>query len=274
MIYQDIKKKLQSAGVENPGLEARILLREFAGVSDADILTDNIPEFDATKLHNAIERRINGEPMGRILGYREFWGRKFYLSQATLEPRPDTETLIEAVLKSGIKPQRVLDLGTGTGCILLTLLHEFPKAKGIGIDLSLEACVTARGNAMAQGILDRVSLVNGSWADSLKGKFDLIVSNPPYIPSQDIENLESNVRDFDPLLALDGGKSGIEPYKNLLRTLKNLLAEGGLVFFEIGINQVTELMPVIDTSGATLHRVHKDLGGIERVLEISYGDKL
>lgn len=273
MIYQEIKRKLQSTGIENPGLEARILLREFAGVTDADILTGNIPDFDQTKLNGALTRRISGEPMGRILGYREFWGRKFNLSQATLEPRPDTETLIDAVINSGIRPKKILDLGTGTGCIILTILHEFPEAQGIGVDLSLEACETAQRNAIEQGLLQRVSFINGSWSEALNERFDLIVSNPPYIPSADIGNLDSNVRDFDPKLALDGGESGTEPYKNLLRTLKNLLAPGGLVFFEIGINQVPELSRLIDTSGATLRGVYKDLGGIERVLKISYGDK-
>lgn len=273
MIYQEIKQKLQFAGIENPGLEARILLREFANVSDADILTGNIPEFDHSRLSEALARRIKGEPMGRILGYREFWGRKFYLSPATLEPRPDTETLIEAVLEGGIQPENILDLGTGTGCILLTLLHEFPKAHGVGVDLSFEACETARRNSDEQGIGSRVSFINGNWTESLNRKFDLIVSNPPYIPDADLENLDRNVLDYDPKLALSGGESGIEPYKNLLRTLKNLLAPGGLVFFEIGINQVPDMARLIDINDATLQGVYKDLGGIERVLKISYGDK-
>ena len=272
MIYQELKSRLKEAGIENPGLEARILLREFTNVSDADILTGNIPDFDQTKLSQAVERRVSGEPMGRILGYREFWGRKFTLSPATLEPRPDTETLIEAVLESGVQPKSILDLGTGTGCILLTLLHEFSEAQGLAVDLSFEACQTAHENAKAQGIENRVLILNGNWTEAFTGKFDLIVSNPPYIPEADLENLDRNVLDHDPKLALDGGESGIEPYKNLLRTLKNLLAPGGLIFFEIGINQVPELTRLIDTSGATLHGVCRDLGGIERVLKISYGD--
>ena len=273
MIYQSIKQKLKAAGIENPELEARIFLKEYSGASDADILTGNIPSFDETKLEDAITRRLAGEPVGRIIGYREFWGRKFYLSPATLEPRPDTETLIEAVLEDKLKPKRILDLGTGTGCILLTLLHEIPESVGVGVDLSLEACETARGNAEKQGIENRVSFINGSWADSFKGQFDLIVSNPPYIPSETVENLDRNVRDFDPRLALDGGKDGVDPYRNLLRTLKNLLAPGGRIFFEIGIHQVPDLQRLIDNNDATLERIYKDLGGIERVLKISYGDK-
>ncbi|PZP53097.1 MAG: peptide chain release factor N(5)-glutamine methyltransferase, partial [Micavibrio aeruginosavorus] len=228
MIYQTLKTQLKTAGVELPELEARILLREFAGVTDTDILIGNIPDFDQTKLNEALSRRIKGEPMGRILGYREFWGRKFYLSPATLEPRPDTETLIEAVLKEDKKPKTILDLGTGTGCILLTLLHEIPNSIGVGVDLSPEACETAKQNAKAQGVDKRVSFIQSDWLENVEGKFDLIVSNPPYITSEDVENLESNVRDFDPRLALDGGKDGLEPYRNLLGTLKNVLAEGGV----------------------------------------------
>ena len=273
-MYQDIKQRLKLAGIELPELEARIFLREFAGVSDADILTGNIPKFDQGKLNEAIERRIKGEPVGRILGYREFWGRKFYLSPATLEPRPDTETLIEAVLGSALKPKRILDLGTGTGCILLTLLHEIPSATGVGVDISTEACETARRNAESQGISDRASFVQGSWTDSIDEKFDLIVSNPPYIPSETILNLESNVRDFDPILALDGGEDGLDPYRNLLGTLKNSLAEGGYIFFEIGIDQVDDIARLVDANGATLHESYVDLGGVERVVKISFGDKL
>lgn len=273
MIYQALKNQLKSAGIELPDLEARILLREFAGVSDADILTGNIPDFDQAKLNAAVGRRINGEPMGRILGYREFWGRKFYLSPATLEPRPDTETLIEAVLTSNLKPKRILDLGTGTGCILLTLLHEMPDAAGIGIDLSPEACETAQKNAEAQNLSHRVKFIQSNWTDSIDEKFDLIVSNPPYIPSETILNLESNVRDFDPVLALDGGNDGLDPYRNLLGTLKNSLVKGGYVFFEIGIGQVPDIARLVDANGATLHHVYSDLGGVERVLKISFGDK-
>ena len=169
--------------------------------------------------------------------------------------------------------KKILDLGTGTGCILLTLLHEIPESVGVGVDLSLEACETARRNAKIQGISERVSFINGSWTDSFTGQFDLIVSNPPYIPSETVKNLDRNVRDFDPRLALDGGKDGVDPYRNLLGNLKNLLAPQGRIFFEIGIHQVPDLQRLIDINDATLDRIYKDLGGIERVLKISYGDK-
>ncbi len=273
MIYQKLKSQLKTAGIENPGLEARIFLREFGHVSDADILTGNISDFDATEMNKAIERRIAGEPVGRILGYREFWGRKFYLSPATLEPRPDTETLIEAVLAHKKIPQRILDLGTGTGCILLSLLHEYPDATGVGADLSDEALATAQRNAAIQGLADRVTFVKSNWADSVDGKFDLIVSNPPYIPTGIVATLDSNVRDFDPTLALDGGEDGLDPYRNLLGTLKKLLVKGGSVFFEIGIHQLPGIQRLVDAVDATLDESYDDLGGIPRVVKISYGDK-
>lgn len=274
MIYQALKTQLKSAGIELPELEARILLREFANVSDADILTGNIPDFDQTKLNEAVARRIKGEPMGRILGYREFYGRKFYLSPATLEPRPDTETLIEAVLKENIKPKRILDLGTGTGCILLTLLHEIPNSTGVGVDISAEACETARKNAEAQNISNRATFIQSDWTEFVTGTFDVIVSNPPYIPSETILNLESNVRDFDPVLALDGGNDGLDPYRNLLGNLQKLLGENGMIFFELGKGQVPDIQKIADTYGATLCSVYTDLGGVERVVKISFGDNL
>lgn len=273
MIYRNLKQKLAAAGIENPSLEARILLREFAGIDDAAILSGDIPAFDDTALNAAVERRLSGEPVSRILGYREFWGRRFALSKETLDPRADTETLIEAVLKDARSGARILDLGTGSGCILLTLLHEIENSQGVGVDISFGACQTARSNAETQGIKDRAKFICGSWTGSLQGQFDIIVSNPPYIPSEVIPGLDANVRNFDPLRALDGGKDGLNPYRNLLSKLKNLLVRGGAVYFEIGHDQLPEMQRLIETADATLQGVYQDLGGHARVLKISYGDK-
>ncbi len=278
MLYHDIKTRLAQAGIETADLEARILMEDVAGLSKSEILFRKnaplSPEVAAT-IQGILDRRIAGESLGRILGYRDFWTSRFYLSPDTLEPRPDTETVIETALDlTGPPPRRILDLGTGTGCILLSLLQEFPDAVGVGVDLSEGACVTARANAARLGLSERVTILQGSWCDPLPpdSRFDLIVSNPPYIPSAEIRNLQVEVKNHDPILALDGGKDGLDPYKFLLSNLKKYLETNGIVLFEFGIGQGDDLARIVAESGATLIRVVPDLGGVPRVLKITYGD--
>lgn len=276
MKIRDVKFWLREAQIEFPDLEARILLEDLAGLTFVDIISnpDAELEIEATqKILDALRRRVEGEPISRILGYREFYGRRFYLSRETLDPRPDTETLIEAVLTHKWESPRILDLGTGTGCILLTLIHELPGATGIGIDLSADACATALRNARDQGIDSRVEIRQGNWTENLSGQFDIIVSNPPYIPSRVIPTLSVEVQNHDPILALDGGDDGLDPYKKLLSTLKKFLVPDGLVFFEVGQGQADDIGRLAATHEATLSRVYDDLGGIGRVCEVRYGDK-
>lgn len=246
---------LKAAGIENAAYDAKIILEDVA----------------PNKIQSVVARRVAGEPLWRILGYRDFWKSRFYLSPDTLEPRPDTETLIEQAL-TGPVPKTILDLGTGTGCILLSLLHEYPEAKGIGVDRSPGACATAQLNAERLGLDSRAQFICGDWLESVTGKFDLIVSNPPYIPRDVIPNLDENVKNFDPILALDGGNDGLDPYKKLLPELKKHLLPGGRVLFEIGVGQVMDLQRLAEASGANLIRVTRDIGGVERVVEIGYGD--
>ena len=268
--------RLAQAGIDTADLETRILMEDVAGFSKPDILfhkNDTLSPEISAKIQAILDRRVAGESLGRILGYRDFWTSRFYLSPDTLEPRPDTETLIETALE-GPPPRRILDLGTGTGCILLSLLQEFPNAVGVGVDLAEGACVTARANAARLGLSERVTIVQGSWCDPLPedSRFDLIVSNPPYIPSAEIRNLQVEVKNHDPILALDGGKDGLDPYKILLSNLKKYLETNGIVLLEFGIGQVDDLTRIVADSGATLSRVVPDLGGVPRVLKITYGD--
>ena len=276
MKISDVKFWLREAGIEFPDLEARILLEDLAGLSFVDIISNPDAEIKAQaalKIQDALGRRVMGEPISRILGYREFYGRRFYLSKETLDPRPDTETLIEAVLSHKWESPRILDLGTGTGCILLTLIHELPGSMGIGIDLSADACATALRNAREQGIDSRVEIRQGNWTENLEGQFDIIVSNPPYIPSQVIPTLSVEVQNHDPILALDGGGDGLDPYKKLLSTLKKFLVPQGVVFFEVGQGQADDIGRLAAAHEATLSRVWEDLGGVGRVCEVRYGDK-
>lgn len=271
---KETKTKFREAGLATPDLDARFLLQDLFELSDTDYISSDI-ELTSIQLmvgQSAVQRRSNGEPVSRILGYKEFWGRKFYLSPDTLDPRPDTETLIESVLKHKWDTPRILDLGTGTGCILLTLLHEIRGSTGVGIDLSPEACETALKNAQNQNLESRVTIQHGNWTESVEGKFDLIVSNPPYIPSGIIPTLSHEVQNHDPILALDGGNDGLAPYKILLSTLKKFLEPHGLVFFEVGIGQVPDIERLAMNIGATLDEVYSDLGGVQRVVKISYGD--
>lgn len=256
MNKQSILAHLLAAGIDTAVFETQIIIE--------DVLPENID--------SVVARRIAGEPLWRILGYRDFWKNRFYMSQDTLEPRPDTETLIESVLKFGNAPKRILDLGTGTGCILLSLLDEYPDATGVGVDLSLGALQTAQKNADRLELGHRVSFIQSNWLDSVDGVFDLIVSNPPYIPSAVILDLDENVKNFDPILALDGGNDGLAPYKKVLPNLKKHLVRGGRVLFEIGMGQVDDLRRLAESNDANLIRVITDLNGIERVVEIAYGD--
>lgn len=276
MNYHEIKTKLSAAGIETADLEARILLEDVAGVSRQDFLFSkdkDIPADTTQKIQSIIDRRIAGESLGRILGYRDFWKSRFYLSPETLEPRPDTETLIELALE-GKPPQTILDLGTGTGCILLSLLQEFPDAVGVGVDIAEGAVGAARENAKRLGLENRVTFLCGSWLDPLpkNSRFDLIVSNPPYIPSEEIRNLQVEVKNHDPILALDGGGDGLLPYKFLLPNLKNVLEPDGVALFEFGTGQAIDLTRIAEDAGATLIRITHDLGGHPRVIKIAFGD--
>ena len=269
-LLRKTRTRFQEAGLPTPELDAKFLMQDILGLTDPDTALTSEQEALAER---AILRRLNGEPVSRIAGFREFWGRRFYLSPATLDPRPDTETLIEAALaRAWSAPPRILDLGTGTGCILLTLLHEIRGSTGVGIDISPEAISTARRNAMEQNLSSRVEFMCSNWTESVSGTFDLIVSNPPYIPSATILNLHPEVQNHDPILALDGGEDGLAPYKILLPTLKKFLVPGGVVFFEVGIRQAGDIAGLVRDSNATLSRTYDDLGGVTRVLEIQYGD--
>lgn len=281
-LFLEIKERLKAGGIEEFELETRILFEDLAGITPSIRLSMPdipVPEEILANIDQAIARRLCGEPIGRILGYRDFWKSRFYLSSDTLEPRPDTETLIEEVLRvykgQENAPLKLIDLGTGTGCILLSLLQEFPNATGLGIDISTGAVEQSQNNAQRLGLENRAEFRQGSWLDGIeKGrKFDMILSNPPYIPSNDIPNLSKEVQNYDPLRALDGGKEGLDPYTNLLPILKNYLEPDAHVFFEFGINQEGDIVRLVEEACANLIRVTRDLGGVPRVATISYGDK-
>ncbi len=271
----NLRQRFEQCGLEDPQTDARTLL---CGLLDID-LTDlvlkggsSLNEADVKRIDGAAERRCLGEPVHRILGAREFFGLTMGLSSATLEPRPDTETLVNAALPiaDGIMARRqsctILDMGTGTGAICLALLHETAGATGLGSDVSSKALLVAQSNAQRNGLETRFATCHSNWFESVVGKFDLIVSNPPYIPSADIETLDRGVRDYDPHAALDGGVDGLDAYRILAARAGNHLANGGSIVLETGFDQHGSVIEIFDGAGYVCVARVKDLGGLDRVL--------
>ncbi|WP_375463606.1 peptide chain release factor N(5)-glutamine methyltransferase [uncultured Methylobacterium sp.] len=224
----------------------------------------------AAGLNDAVRRRLSGEPVARILGAWEFWGLPFRLSPETLVPRPDTETVVEAALRTipdHAARMRVLDLGTGSGCILVALLSELPHAAGVGLDRSVGALRTARANAVRNGVGTRAAFVAADWCDALAGRFDLVVSNPPYIAAAALPGLEREVRDHDPASALDGGRDGLDAYRRILDGVsRSRLAEAGTLVLEVGFDQTEAVIAAGKAAGFALRDVARDLAGHARVV--------
>jgi len=264
-----ISKRLAAAGIEDPRREARIILAAALGTDAAGIFAyENIAEKNFECL---LRRRTAREPMAYILGHREFWGLRFAVSPATLIPRPDSETIIEAamaVFPERNAVQRILDLGTGSGCLLLAALHEFPGAFGIGLDAVPAAAALARNNAELLGLASRAAFFAGDWAAALNAKFNLILCNPPYIPAADIDGLMPEVTKFEPRLALDGGADGLTAYRRVIAALPNLLAQRGVAILELGFGQADSVAALAEAAGfATTTRA--DLAKIPRALVIT-----
>jgi release factor glutamine methyltransferase len=255
--------RLGEAGIESAVVDARWLAEAaFQDASTEDAARLRLDEFGA--------RRLAGEPVWRIIGERDFWGLPFRLSPATLEPRPDSETIVEAALEAiearRREPLAILDLGTGTGCLLIALLSECGAAWGLGIDLSAEACATARANAVRNGVAARATFREGDWTKGIDGRFDLVVSNPPYIPEGEIAGLAREVREHDPHLALSGGYDGLDAYRALARGVLHVLAEGASLVLEIGAGQERDVIAIMTEAGLVHRGSRRDLGGHLRAL--------
>lgn len=269
---------LTSAGIDNSSLDARLLLGSTLGVEQAELILRPERRLDqAERLHfdGLIARRLSHEPVSRILGQREFYGRLFRITPDTLDPRPDSETLIDAVLEivdagGGRQcPLRIIDIGTGTGCLLLTLLAELPAATGVGIDTSDAAVAVAKMNAGCLGLEGRSEFLEQAASEACD-TFDIVVSNPPYIPSGDIAALAKDVRDFDPRVALDGGADGLDIYRQVAQRLGVLITQGW-AFLEVGAGQAQDVSRLLDDAllqRIKARRVWRDLGGHERCVAV------
>jgi release factor glutamine methyltransferase len=271
-ILAEIAVALAASGCDEPRRRARWVIAAALRMSAAEVFARPERVLSAAEQARiaAIRDRLTArEPLGRVLGHREFWGFDFALSPDTLEPRPESETIIEAVLArlcDRRAPYRFLDLGAGTGCLLLALLSEYPEASGVGIDLAPGAAVTARLNAAGLGLHRRAVFVAGDWGRALAGGFDAVVANPPYIASPAIAGLMPEVREHDPRLALDGGEDGLAAYRAIAADLSRLLAPGGLFAGEIGKGQEAAVAAIVAAGGLAVETTLPDLGGIPRCL--------
>ena len=260
--------QLLTAGIDNPRLEARLLLAHALGCAPIALIRDLTAPVDTDVYDALLSRRASHEPLAYLVGRREFWSLDLAVSPATLIPRPDSETLVEAALaawNSRPGPCRVLDLGTGTGCLLLAILHDIPGAFGIGVDRAPAAAALAAANAIRIGLADRTAFVAGDWANALDGRFDLIVGNPPYIPTWEIDTLMPEVRRHEPALALDGGADGLTAYRTIIPALPALLANGGTAVLELGLGQDGPVGDLARASGFTTS-FRTDLAGIVRAI--------
>jgi release factor glutamine methyltransferase len=269
--------RLAAAGVDAPRRDARLLLAAALDVEPAALLARDDGPVDAAaaaRFAGYVDRRAGREPVSRILGSREFWSLPFRLTPATLDPRPDSETLVEAAL-AGIAdrqaPWRLLDLGTGSGCLLLALLAELPAATGVGVDRDPDAVAAAAANARALGLADRARFCPGDWAAGLDGPFDLVVSNPPYIPDQDIAGLAPEVARFEPRAALAGGPDGLAAYRALAPDLARVLAPAGRVVVEFGAGQDQAVAAILIASGLEIQGFRRDLNSILRCVVAARG---
>ena len=270
--WQEARNQLDAAGLPSPVIDARLLLEAATGASRADIVGDPyraLTDEQQSTLDSYLDRRLHREPVAHILGRKGFWKIMLSVTPGVLTPRPDTETILDVVLPAF--PEKMaftmLDLGVGSGAILLAILAERPAAKGLGIDISEEALAVARENAANLGLAGRVALLRGDWTAGLAtSTFDLVVANPPYIASAVIETLEPEVRDHEPRLALDGGPDGLDAYRLLAPEILRVLKPGGTFAVEIGFDQKISVEALFMAAGAQGVRTQLDIGNLDRVV--------
>ena len=261
--------RLAAAGIDTPALDAKTLLLAVEGIApSALIAAGDAPMRAADAYDSALSRREKREPVSKIRGLRSFWRHEFIVSPDVLDPRPDTETLVEAALEYAPRnrPLRILDLGTGSGCILLTLLDELPGSTGIGVDISAAALAVANRNAEALNLSDRAHFIASDWFAGLDETFNLVVSNPPYISTEEASTLSPEVRDWDPEAALFAGMDGLQAYRKIADGLAHVLDHDGTALLEIGIGQGQPVSDLFERAGFRHIDSRRDLGGIERCL--------
>ncbi|MDY0882490.1 peptide chain release factor N(5)-glutamine methyltransferase [Dongia soli] len=276
-LLRSATERLSHAGIEGAAREARLLLEHAAGIPVATQIAFGerlVGASDAEGFERVVQRRAAREPLSHIVGRREFWSLDFSVNGETLDPRADSETLIEAVLRqlsaSDVdyrrKPWSLIDFGTGTGCLLLALLSELPMAHGLGIDINPGAIAVAASNAVRLGLAARASFQCGNWDRGIDARYDVVLSNPPYIPTADIETLQPEVARYEPRLALDGGADGLDAYRALALAAVRVKASSGFAAFEIGIGQANDVRHIMASAGLRHMATESDLQGHERIV--------
>jgi release factor glutamine methyltransferase len=267
---QAAAQRLAASGIEQPRREARVLLAHALGVASAGLVGTSTSDVPIEEFETLVARRAAREPVAMIIGRQEFWSLDFAVSTDTLVPRADSETLIDAALATFPTPdavRSVLDLGTGTGCLLLAVLRGFPSAFGVGIDLVPAATALARRNAAALDLAGRTAFLNGNWATAIRGRFDLVLCNPPYIPAPDIARLMPEVARHEPMTALSGGADGLDAYRALVPRLASLMAQNAAAILELGEGQAGYVRQLANVAGFDVH-VRPDLAGIDRAMTL------
>lgn len=273
----EASRRLKAAGVANPAAEARLLLSHVLDVDQSTVIGHpERPVRDQAGFLSLVGKRARGMPMSHLLGRREFWSLDFRVTPDTLDPRPDSETLVEAAMAAVAarrgKPLSVLDLGTGTGCLLLALLTELPEAWGVGSDLSPRAVAVAHDNARRLQLDRRAWFLVADWGAALSGRFDLVVANPPYIPSADIDRLQTEVAAYEPRLALDGGADGLQSYRALMAEIKRLLAPCGTAVIEVGDGQWDAVASLFTGAEMSVVGGFEDLSGVRRCVVLRHAE--
>ena len=275
--WREVRDRFRKAGIDTPELDARLLAQKVFAVDAMGLVRrerEAVPDDKLKELDQFAQRRLVGEPISRIAAEKEFWGLKFGLNDATLVPRPETEQLVEEglALLAGKKGARILDLGTGSGAIIVSIVEALPKSKGFATDISEDALSAARQNAQRHGVAERIEFRLGAWWQAVPHTelFDLIVSNPPYIATDAIAELSPEVRVFDPKAALDGGFDGLDAYRAIAAQAARRLNPGGKMLLEIGFNQGEAVSRMFLRAGFGRVEVLKDLGGLDRVVLCSH----
>ena len=275
MILKEIQRKLcnnfSTIGIETPELDARIILKEVLSLDDKDLILKeslDIPNEMIEKIIAIESRRLNGEPISKIFKKRDFYNSTFLISNDVLDPRPETELIVEIannyINKNEVK--NILDLGTGSGCILLSILKENRMINGLGIDLSKEAISIAKQNSKKLNLETQSNFLVSNWMSSVNYKYDLVVSNPPYIASEDIKKLSKSVKIYDPILSLDGGDDGLNSYRLIASDLKRIISMNALIIIEIGYNQSLQVIDIFKKNDFKLIKKYNDINGLDRVL--------
>ena len=275
MILKEIQRKLcknfSIFGIEIPELEARIILKEVLSLDDKDLILKeslDIPNELIEKIIAIESRRLNGEPISKIFKKRDFYNSTFLISNDVLDPRPETELIVEIannfIDKNEVK--NILDLGTGSGCILLSILKENKMINGLGIDLSKDAISIAKQNSKKLNLETQSNFLISNWMSSVNYKYDLVVSNPPYIASEDIKKLSKSVKIYDPILSLDGGDDGLNSYRLIASDLKRVVSKNALIIIEIGYNQSLQVIEIFKKNNFKFMKKYNDINGLDRVL--------